>query len=40
MGLNLDAKLDREKLNITARPFPRNLNDNISFDAPEQDRPF
>ena len=35
IGLGCDAKLDREKLNITKRIFPRNTTDNVSFEPPE-----
>lgn len=40
MGLSCDAKLDREKLGITSKTFPRNVTDNVSFEPPEQSRPF
>lgn len=40
MGLSCDAKLDREKLGIKTRTFPRNVTDNVSFEPPEQSRPF
>ena len=40
MGLNLDAKLDRESLGIKTKYFPRNPTDNLSFEPPEQSRRF
>ena len=40
MGLSTDAKLEREKLGIVTRTFPRNATDNVSFEPPEQSRPF
>lgn len=40
MGLSTDAKLEREKLGIVSRTFPRNSTDNVSFEPPEQSRPF
>ena len=40
LGLSVDAKLDRDKLGIKSRIFPRNVTDNVSFEPPEQSRPF
>ena len=40
MGLTCDAKLDRERLGISHKTFPRNHTDNVSFEPPEQSRPF
>ena len=40
LGMTLDAKLDRQKLGIEARNFPRNKTDNLSFEAPSSTRPF
>lgn len=40
LGLSNDAKLKRSDLGITSKTFPRNETDNISFEPPEQSRPF
>jgi hypothetical protein len=40
LGLSVDSKLEREKLGIKSRIFPRNVTDNVSFEPPEQSRPF
>ena len=40
MGMTTEAKLDRQKLGITSKTFPRNLTDNVSFEPPEQQRRF
>ena len=34
LGLNNNAKLDREGLGITSKTFPRNTTDNLSFEPP------
>ena len=39
-GLDTTAKLDREKLGISTKVFPRNPTDNINSEAPEIERPF
>lgn len=40
LGLDKDAKLERKKLGISTKTFPRNPTDNLSFEPPVQDRPF
>lgn len=39
-GLTNDAKLDREGLGISPRVFPRNPTNNISAEAPDNNRRF
>ena len=39
-GLNTEAKLKRSELGISTKTFPRNATDNVSFEPPEQSRPF
>ena len=40
LGLNNNAKLDRERLGIETKTFPRNTTDNLSFEPPAANRPF
>jgi hypothetical protein len=40
LGLNNNAKLDREGLGIETKTFPRNTTDNLSFEPPAANRPF
>ena len=35
MGLTCEAKLDRLRLGIKTRTYPRNTTDNVSFEPPE-----
>ena len=40
LGLDTDAKIDREKKGIQTKVFPRNPTDNINSEAPAIERPF
>ena len=40
LGMSNEAKLEREKLGIQHKTFPRNPTDNMSFEPPAQERPF
>jgi len=40
MGLDTDGKVQRDRLNIASKTYPRNPTDHVSFDPPAQSRPF